>query len=137
MNSRPSQRADDHSERKANAGWNGQPPEWVLVLARACDEAGSQNKVAKRIGKSAAAISRVLAGDYRGSLEAVERAVKDHLMNRRVFCPGLGQYIPVSECLSWQSKPFAPTNPRRVAMFRACRSGCEHSRLEEADHASN
>ena len=129
-------RAADHSQRKAREGWRDDPPEWVMVLAKACDDAGSQNKVAKRIGKSAAAVSKVLDGTYEGTLAAVERAVKDHLMNRQVLCPGLSKYIATLACLDWQSKPFAPTNSQRVAMFRACRNGCPHYRLKDNGDAT-
>ena len=136
MNRSAPSRASDHSQAKARRAWGDDAPEWIAVLAKACDEAGSQNRVAKRLGKSAAMISRALDGTYEGSYAALEQAVRDTLMDREVRCPGLTRYIPVRTCLDWQAKPFAATNALRVQMYRACRGGCPHYRGKENDDAS-
>ena len=36
------------------ANWGPNPPDYIRVLAEACEVAGSQNQVAKRIGYSGA-----------------------------------------------------------------------------------
>lgn len=104
-----------------------QEAEWVTVLR---GEVGrtSQRQVAKRLGVSAASISLVLSGQYPASTEALEQRVRGELMSECVECPVLGE-IDRRWCLDWQQKPFAATNPMRVKVWRACRSGCPNSRL--------
>ena len=124
------ERAPDHSQQTVLQAWAPTPPDWVLVLAAECDAAGSQNRVAERIGRSASAVSYVLKNRYPGDMAKFEATVRAQLMDERVDCPGLGGEIRRTECLEWQGKDFAATNPVRVRMFRACRGGCPHSNLE-------
>ena len=114
---------------KVRAGWGERRPDWIDALAAACD-AASQARVAPRLGYSAATLSYVLAGSYKGDVAAVERRVRDTLMRRTVTCPVQGA-IGGDDCVRNQSLPYSCHNPQRVALYRACRSGCPHSRLTE------
>ena len=126
------ERAADHSRATVRDRWGDDPPDWIVALADACDRAGSQSLVARLIGKSPAAVSQVLKNRYGAGLGRIETAVRAHIIRERVACPGQGsESITKAECLAWQGRPFAATNPQRVRMFKACRSGCPHSALEE------
>jgi len=101
----------------------------VLTLAKACD-ATSQARAAKEIRYSPALVSTVLNRRYTGDLTRVEAAVRGAFMAERVACPVLGE-IPTQRCLEEQRRPFMNTNHERIRLYRACRSGCPHSRLGE------
>ncbi len=104
---------------RVQASWTN-PPDWVLALARACD-AASQGKVAERLGVSGAAVNQVLGNAYRGRVDRVEVRVRGELMKATVMCPVLGE-ISSRKCLDEQKRPFAATNPLRVALFQACKT---------------
>lgn len=112
---------------RAKAAWGEAIPDWVTALAEACDRE-SQNAVAKRLDYSAAAVSTVIGNKYGGALTAVEQAVRGALMSATVACPVMGE-LPADACNSHQRAPWAPHNPQRIKFYRACRSGCPHSRL--------
>ncbi|WP_435100793.1 helix-turn-helix domain-containing protein [Arhodomonas sp. AD133] len=103
--------------------------EWVAALRAAC-ERRSQTKVARDLGYSPAVISQCLRGTYRGNVSRVREAVEGALMGHTVDCPVLGE-LPRDACLRHQEREFAATNPARVQLYYACRSGCPHSRLPE------
>lgn len=106
----------------------GAEAEWVEVL-RAEVERTSQRRVAKKLGVSATTISLVLSDSYPASTEALEQRVRGELMSECVVCPVLGE-IDRRWCLDWQQKPLMVSNPLNVRVYRACRGGCEHSRLK-------
>ncbi|WP_210238405.1 transcriptional regulator [Brucella haematophila] len=115
---------------KARAAWGEAIPEWIVILAEACDR-DSQSAIARKVGYSASAISQVLSNSYQnGDISRVEGAVRGALLAETVSCPIMGD-IPHNTCLLWQRKPFAATNSNRVRMYQACRSGCRFSRLKE------
>lgn len=100
--------------------WGVDAPDWVQALARACAET-SQNKVAARLGYSAAVISQVLRRKYPGDMGAVEEQVRGHLLAETVACPARG-VMPTHLCRAWRAKArnFQNTNAERVMMHRAC-----------------
>jgi len=102
-------------------------PEWVETLALACERA-SQAEVGKRLGYSASVVNQVLKGSYMGNLTNVQMKVEGAYMGRVVACPILGE-IPQDQCIDHQGRPFAATNSQRVRLYRACRGGCDYSRL--------
>lgn len=110
---------------KARAAWGDALPDWVLALARECDTT-SQSKAAKRLGYSAGAISTILAGKYRASMESIERSVRAKVMAERVACPVLGE-LGLTECGQWQARveDFVGVNMIHVRMFKACPK-CAH-----------
>lgn len=94
----------------------------MLVLAREADRT-SQNKVAKRIGRTGSLVSQVIANKYGASLDLVEESVRGALMSEKADCPGMGEPIPRDVCQAWRqkAKKYSGHNAQRVAMFRACR----------------
>lgn len=106
-------------------------PEWIRRLRAECAPPSSQAKVARRIGYSATVLHHVLHGTYKGNLAQVQKAVEGALMGATVKCPVLGA-IPGNKCLEYQGRPFAATNPQRVALFNACHGGkCPNARATE------
>ena len=114
---------------KAQAAWGDAIPDWVVVLAEACDRE-NQSAVARKTGYSASAISQVLSNSYLGDIGRVEQAVRGAVMSESVECPVMGN-LPRNSCISWQRKPFAATNAHRVRMFQACRANCPFSLLKD------
>ncbi|MCU0826619.1 MAG: hypothetical protein MUE52_04270 [Tabrizicola sp.] len=104
----------------AEEAWGAPLPDWIRALAIACGRS-SQSKVAAQLDRSPAVVSTVLRKKYAGSYERIEERVRGILMDGRVECPALGQ-LPSHECQDWRekSKTFAPGNPLRTRMFRAC-----------------
>ncbi|MGA9722692.1 MAG: helix-turn-helix transcriptional regulator [Candidatus Binatus sp.] len=100
-----------------------------IARLRAECERTSQTAVAKLIGYSPTVVNRILKGNYEGDAAAVQKAIEGALMGATVMCPVLRE-IAANRCLEIQGQPFAATNPTRVALFKACRSGCPHSRLQ-------
>lgn len=103
--------------------------EWLNVLRQACARR-SQRKVAEELGVSPSMINQALKGVYPGDLDRLKRRVEGRYLNQTVNCPILGE-IPLDRCQFHQEREFAATNPQRVELYRACRSGCPHSQLEQ------
>jgi hypothetical protein len=105
---------------KVRRAWGEVPPEWVVILAEACDaRASSQSAVAARLGISGAAVNQVLANSYIGRLDKIEARVRGSLMGQTVACPVLGE-ISKRKCLESQSPTRGATNELRVELRRAC-----------------
>lgn len=102
-------------------------PDLLDLLAKKIDEfndergQGGQARVARDLGYSAGAISQVLSGKYQGDISNILARVEEIYGGLSVDCPGLGYEIPLAKCGEWRRKPFASTNPQRVAMYRACK----------------
>ncbi len=106
-------------------------PAWVEALASAVN-GSSQTEVAKRLGVSNGLVSAVLSASYKGDLAAVHARVAGALMGARVTCPVLGD-IGRDRCISEQATPFRATNPHRVQLWQACRSGCPNAKPLKGD----
>lgn len=106
----------------AHEAWGSPLPDWVAVLAEECVKA-SQNKIAKRMNRSASLVSNVLRNKYEGDMAAVEDIVRGVFMASTVACPALGQ-ISSAACRDWMRKAhaFSNENSERVRLYRACRS---------------
>lgn len=115
----------------ARAHWGDAMPDWVLLLAKQC-AASSQNKVAKRINRSAALVSAVLRQSYKGDMAAVEEVILGTFANKTVVCPALGT-ISAAVCRDWMrlGRSYSNESSERVRMYRACR-GCPRMQKEEA-----
>ena len=100
--------------------------DWLAVLRQAVERDGLR-KVALQLGRSKSAISGVLSGTYKADTKRIEERVRGVLMNKRHECPVLGEISP-AVCQDEQARPFAATNPTRVAVYKACRGGCPHFR---------
>lgn len=107
-------------------------PDWVRALAMACART-SQGKVALALGRSAATVSQVLNNIYRADTARIEERVRGLYLDGRVICPALGE-LPTQQCQDWRDKShaFAPGNPLRTRMFRACRA-CPVNTKEAAE----
>lgn len=106
--------------------WGASAPDWIKALAAECDRT-SQGATAKRLGVSGAMVNQVLKHAYKGRYDGLESRVKGELLAETVHCPVLGE-ISTRQCLDEQAKPYANTNRQRVAVFKACRSGCPNYR---------
>ncbi|SEK33421.1 hypothetical protein SAMN05443999_101233 [Roseovarius azorensis] len=100
--------------------WGDALPDWVAALARACDET-SQNKVARRLERSASLVSNVLRNRYPADLGIVEDLVRGHLMSEDVDCPVKGR-IGKQVCRKWRgrARQFGNVNADYITMYRAC-----------------
>lgn len=107
----------------------GELPDWLLVMAEACDET-SQNAVARRLGYSASVVSTVLKNTYKGSPNGIEKAVRGALMAEELDCPVLGG-LRKNICLEHQKRAvhFRASSSMRVRLYMHCRGRCVHSRL--------
>lgn len=103
-------------------------PDWIKALAEECDRT-TQSATAKRFGVSGALISNVLKNKYPGSTSDLMEKVRGSLLAEKVICPVAGE-ISRHTCINNQNLPFAVTNSNRARLFRACRNGCTHSKLE-------
>lgn len=112
---------------KARASWGERVPDWVVVLAEQAS-ATSGIAAAAKIGYSPAVVTHVIANSYSGDITRVAEKVRGALMGATVGCPVLGE-IGRDRCLDEQKKPFSGTSSVRSRLFRACRAGCPHSRL--------
>lgn len=111
----------------ALSAWGTPLPDWIAVLADECDRT-TQKATGARIGYSAGVVNAVLKRAYKGDYSAVEQSVRGALMAATVNCPVLGE-LTTDRCLQQQRQPFAAHNPQRIALWRACRTACVHSRL--------
>lgn len=104
----------------AREHWGKDLPDWVALLADRCAET-SQNKVAKRLNRSAALVSAVLRNRYEGDMQAVEEVVRGVFELATVVCPALGE-VQTNLCRDWQMKAakYSNENSERVRMYRAC-----------------
>lgn len=122
----PGRAAVDHLI-KAKIAWGDDAPEWIVILAEACNRS-SQSAVAKDLGYSGSAISLVIGNSYNGDLGRIEQMVRGALMAETIICPIMGE-MSRDVCQSWQKKPFGTASSHRVRMYTACRSGCPNSRI--------
>jgi len=116
-------------ELKCRMAWGNNTPDWVAELAVLADQHGLK-AAGERIKYSYGAISSIINNKYKGDLKAVEGAVRGALMGLTVNCPAQGP-IGRHQCLNWQSLPYGTSDSTRVRVYRACRSGCPHSRLKQ------
>ena len=86
----------------------GEPPEWILVLARECD-ASDQKQVGARIGRSGGYISLNLSKKYPARMTEAERLVRSLIASDRIECPLFGN-MPLVRCIRTRRRKGAPTN---------------------------
>ena len=104
------------------SAWGRGAPEWIVVLAAACDSS-SQAAIARRLNVSGAQVNQVLRHSYQGRLDRIERRVRGELMRDTAICPVLGR-ISTKQCEDEQQQPFSTSSRLRVAVYHACRGGC-------------
>ena len=118
-------------ETPVNQTASDQEPEWLAAL-RAEAQRTSQRLAGTVIGYSAAAVSLVLKGTYTGNLDRIESAVKGALLGATIECPVLST-LRRDVCAAHQVRKFAATNPMRIELYHACRSGCPHSNINPTE----
>lgn len=112
----------------ARKAW-GEPPDWVLRLAEECERTTASD-VARRLDYSVAVVSSVIRANYKGDVGKVEAKVRGAYMGAMVDCPILGE-IERDRCIAEQQHKHLGTSALRAKLYRACRGGCEHSRLKK------
>lgn len=102
---------------------------WLDALRAAC-AADTQASVAKRLGVSPSMINQALSGRYKGDLQRLQALVEGVLQTQTVTCPVLDA-LAKHKCREYQERDpkFASASPLTVRLYRACRSGCPHSKL--------
>jgi hypothetical protein len=97
--------------------------EGLINLLHTAVEGSSQAQVARRIGRSAAAINQILRGSYAGNPDTILELVSAEFGGAEVDCPVMGR-IPRIHCIENRQIKFMPTNHQRVRLFQACQD-CE------------
>lgn len=103
--------------------------DWIEVLRDVCKAPSSQADVARQLGVSRTMVSLALQGRYEGNLKKLESLVRGTFMAETVDCPVMGT-ISRRTCLDEQARPFAPTNPQRVLVWRTCRTCSRNAAAE-------
>ncbi|SDF70816.1 hypothetical protein PUH89_12855 [Rhodobacter capsulatus] len=113
----------------AREHWGADMPDWVSLLAAQCAKS-SQNKVAKRLNRSAALVSAVLRNRYEGDMGAVEEVVRGVFELATVSCPAQGE-LQTNICRDFQlaARKYSDINSEMIRMYRACNS-CPRYRAE-------
>lgn len=114
---------------KAQKAW-GDPPEWIVMLARACD-ASSQNQVASRLGLSSGTVSRLILNGYAGDMAEMRRLTHARLAVDTVDCEAFGAPIRAGQCLDYR-RGRAVHDPVWRALLSATCPGCPHN-LDRSD----
>lgn len=104
-------------------------PDWIAVLREELQRT-SLKVLGRKLGLSPTTVHQVLKGAYKGNLKRIEDRVRGELLNKRIKCPVLDMITP-RKCQDSQKSPLLVTNPQRVQLWRACRSGCKHSELKD------
>lgn len=104
---------------KARQAWGPDMPEWVKLLATACDT-GSQRIVADRLGRSGGYVSRLINRSYAGSYDEAEVQVRAAYGGEGVVCPVWGEAIPLSSCLRNRRRTDPPNNQARRLYAANC-----------------
>ncbi len=113
----------------AKKNWGNDLPEWVLRLAKDCDQ-NSLSIVARKIGASNTYIQQAINKTSPSAVTTIEKLAQGYYLGRTVDCPALGEIL-ANDCEHHQKRPFSTTNPQRVRLYKACRNGCQYSRLEK------
>lgn len=101
------------------SAWGDNPPEFIRVLANVVEQEGTKAAAASRLGINRASVSTLLANKYPACTNKMEKTIM--AWSSLVQCPVLGP-ITGEECQTEREKPFVGSNPRRIQLYRACRS---------------
>lgn len=118
---------------KAQDAWGKSCPEWVLEWARYANR-NTGTLAAKKVNYSLATFSYVMANKYTGDIQRVELKVRGALMSETVMCPIVGE-IGRDRCLDEQKMGHTGASSVRAKIYRACRGGCPHSRIQGLEKA--
>lgn len=104
------------------------PADVKAALAAAVVRLGSQSKAAADLGVSGAVVNTLLKDKYTGDVAGMEKRIRGQYMAATVQCPVMGA-LNSRDCLDYQARPPAFTNPVRAALSRSCKN-CPHRRAE-------
>lgn len=104
---------------KATDAWGEAMPDWVRLLANACDRT-SQRAAAERLARSSGYVSRLLSRKYEGSYEEAETIVRAAYAGASVACPAIGDAIPLSGCVRNRRRAGPPRNHLQQLFARHC-----------------
>jgi len=115
---------------KAATAWGEPMPEWIGILADACDRA-TQAAVGQALEKSSGYVSRIINRSYAGSYEEAEQLVRSRLAADQVICPVWQETIPLTACMRNRRCKGTPRTQAHQLYARACPS-CPHN-LDRAE----
>ena len=114
-------------ERVAKAWGDRTAEDWLQALVDECERT-SQARAAKKLGISSTVVTRVLSNSYAGDTEGVIEKVRGVLLSVSVDCQVLEE-IGRDRCSAEQARKLSFGNALSARVYRACRSGCPHSRI--------
>lgn len=97
---------------------------WLTILREQVKTQG-QRKVADAMGVSTTTISQVCNEKYPGDMQRIQALVESVYLTKTVICPVLGE-IAWHKCHQHQQNEYT-SNPQKLRLYRACRSGCVNS----------
>lgn len=103
-------------------------PADVLQALQAQMRTKSQAQIARELDVSPATVNNAVKDRFKGHVERFCARVRGKYLAASVACPVLGE-IAADTCVAEQLKPIAFTNPRRVALARACKT-CPHRQAD-------
>lgn len=119
---------------KAREAYGDALPDWIEELAKFASQFTGA-AAARKCGLSSSTVTQIIGNSYKAKdWGAIEARVRGELMRETVMCPVLDE-ITKGQCLDEQAKDFTGTSAIRTSVWRACRSGCPHSRLKQAEGA--
>jgi transcriptional regulator with XRE-family HTH domain len=102
---------------------------WLDELRRQIN-ATSLTAVSKAMGVSKTTISQLANGKYGADTAKMQVLVESVYMGHTVTCPVLGE-IPKHKCMAHQNTKHVGSQPNAIRLWKACRSDCPNSELEE------
>jgi hypothetical protein len=93
-------------------------------------ESTSLATAAHAMGVSKTAISLLLAEKYGADTSKMQALVESVFMGHKIDCPILGS-LPKHKCKQHQHCTHVGSQPQQIRLWKACRSGCPHSQLNE------
>lgn len=106
------------NQQRAASAWGNPMPEWVRLLAEACDRS-SQGAVARELDRSNGYVNRLIHRTYAGSYPEAENIVRAKFSADEVACPLWGK-IPLASCLQLRRRKAAPQNRMHQTCARTC-----------------
>lgn len=119
--------------QSALAAWGDTMPNWIRLLAAACDLT-NQRDVGEKLGKSAGYVSRVLRNIYTGNMAEAENLVRATFGGEDVLCPLWGP-IPLASCMRNRRRKTPPRNQSHHLHRRTCPTCPNNSDRDQPGHA--
>ena len=95
--------------------------DWLEILNDEVSKAGSISAVARQLGYSRTAISRILVGKYDGGTGNIQAKVFATYCDR-IVCPHTKTSIAQSECEDFRTRAMPQSDPRKLAHWGTCQT---------------